>query len=257
MQRTTICALLPTSACLPLHPCQSLILVGAKLSALDPQPYSCPCLPPHSPQGMKALLADGDRERAADLSELLYETALLTSGFQVCLLACLCMLLTVLSSGHCLALVQHLFRTSAAMHEEDWQYVGNGMAYCQRDLSCWPSNAFHAAICSHKCLVAVACSQACVQTSPPHTHTHLHTRPMHPQVDSPKDYASKVFTLMKIALGYDISDESAPVAAESTPLAAAVAAAESAPSSSSSSSSSAAQAVEAEVVDPNDPWKKS
>lgn len=90
-------------------------------------------------QGMKALLDDGDKERAADLSELLYETALLTSGFQV---------------------------------------------------------------------------------------------------DSPKDYAGKVFTLMKIALGYDISEEPA------------------APAAQPAASSSGAQPVEAEVVDPNDPWKK-
>ncbi len=27
------------------------------------------------------------------------------------------------------------------------------------------------------------------------------------QVDSPRDYAGKVFTLMKIALGYDVDDE--------------------------------------------------
>eukprot|EP00197_Chlamydomonas_leiostraca_P015628 CAMPEP_0202868906 /NCGR_PEP_ID=MMETSP1391-20130828/11327_1 /ASSEMBLY_ACC=CAM_ASM_000867 /TAXON_ID=1034604 /ORGANISM="Chlamydomonas leiostraca, Strain SAG 11-49" /LENGTH=770 /DNA_ID=CAMNT_0049549131 /DNA_START=140 /DNA_END=2452 /DNA_ORIENTATION=+ len=55
------------------------------------------------------------------------------------------------------------------------------------------------------------------------------------QVDSPKDYASKVFTLMKIALGQD----PAPAAAPST----------------SSSSSGSSKAVEAEVIDPNDPWK--
>lgn len=51
------------------------------------------------------------------------------------------------------------------------------------------------------------------------------------QVDSPKDYASKVFTLMRIALGQD-------------PMPAA------APSSQGSSA-----AVEPEVIDPNDPWK--
>lgn len=51
------------------------------------------------------------------------------------------------------------------------------------------------------------------------------------QVDSPKDYASKVFTLMKIALGQD-----------ATPAA---------PSSTGSSGP-----VEAEVIDPSDPWKK-
>jgi heat shock protein beta len=51
------------------------------------------------------------------------------------------------------------------------------------------------------------------------------------QVDSPRDYAGKVFTLMKIALGYD-------------------------PSESSSGSSSSSTVIEPEVMDPNDPWNK-
>lgn len=57
------------------------------------------------------------------------------------------------------------------------------------------------------------------------------------QVDSPKDYASKVFTLMRIALGQDPSMPAAPEV-----------------SGSSSSSSEAAPAVEAQVIDPTDPW---
>mmetsp|Transcript_21130 Transcript_21130/g.46267 ORF Transcript_21130/g.46267 Transcript_21130/m.46267 type:complete len:805 (+) Transcript_21130:53-2467(+) len=57
------------------------------------------------------------------------------------------------------------------------------------------------------------------------------------QVDSPKDYAGKVFTLMKIALGYDISAPEQPAAAAAAPAA-------------------AAEPVVAEVVDPNDPWSK-
>ncbi len=58
------------------------------------------------------------------------------------------------------------------------------------------------------------------------------------QVDSPKEYASKVFTLMRIALGQD------PAEAAAAQQAGARAAA---PSSGP---------VEAEVIDPNDPWKK-
>lgn len=61
-------------------------------------------------------------------------------------------------------------------------------------------------------------------------------------MDSPKDYASKVFTLINIALGLDpmLPDEPA------------------IPGSSSNvaSSSSPPQSVEAEVEDPNDPWSK-
>jgi hypothetical protein len=53
-------------------------------------------------------------------------------------------------------------------------------------------------------------------------------------VDSPKDFASKVFTLMRFALGSEPEAESAPA---------------------SSTSAAAPQAVEAEVIDPNDPWK--
>ena len=58
------------------------------------------------------------------------------------------------------------------------------------------------------------------------------------QVDSPKDYASKVFTLINIALGLDpmLPVEEA--------------------GSASGSESSSSQAVEAEVMDPNDPWSK-
>ena len=49
------------------------------------------------------------------------------------------------------------------------------------------------------------------------------------QVDSPRDYAGKVFTLMKIALGYDPSESSAP-------------------------SSSSSTVIEPEVMDEKDPW---
>lgn len=61
------------------------------------------------------------------------------------------------------------------------------------------------------------------------------------QLESPKDYASKVFTLMKIAMGGDI-EEDVPAAQPAA--------------SSSAPSQPAAKPVEAEVVDPNDPWKK-
>nr|QBY35568.1 heat shock protein 90C [Dunaliella salina] len=57
------------------------------------------------------------------------------------------------------------------------------------------------------------------------------------QVDSPKDYASKVFTLINIALGLD------PMLPEEG-------------SSNSGNETSSSRAVEAEVVDPNDPWSK-
>ncbi len=76
-------------------------------------------------------------------------------------------------------------------------------------------------------------------------------------MDSPKDYASKVFTLMKIALGYDILSEAEEAAA-------AAAAAE--PQTVSTASTAAPEAaapkrpvatpVDAEVVSEEDPWKK-
>ncbi|KAF5832971.1 heat shock protein 90C [Dunaliella salina] len=58
------------------------------------------------------------------------------------------------------------------------------------------------------------------------------------QVDSPKDYASKVFTLINIALGLDpmLPDEEG--------------------SSSSGNETGSSRAVEPEVVDPNDPWSR-
>lgn len=64
------------------------------------------------------------------------------------------------------------------------------------------------------------------------------------QVDSPRDYASKVFTLMKIALGFDISEEGQQEQAQA------------ASSSEPSSSSAAPPTVEPEVIDPADPWGK-
>ena len=57
-------------------------------------------------------------------------------------------------------------------------------------------------------------------------------------MDSPKDYASKVFTLINIALGLD------PMLPEEGSM----------PQAGGSSSSGASQSVEPEVVDPNDPW---
>nr|QBB20010.1 heat shock protein hsp90-C2 [Ettlia sp. YC001] len=76
-------------------------------------------------------------------------------------------------------------------------------------------------------------------------------------LEQPKDYASKVYTLMKIALGYDIGEEEpAPAAAAPAAAAAAAPAAE-----SSSSQQPKVQAVEADVVvegkggEP-DPWGK-
>lgn len=89
------------------------------------------------------------------------------------------------------------------------------------------------------------------------------------QVDSPKDYASKVFTLMKIALGYDILSEAeaAMEAAQQAQQAAAAAAPKvevhspevevqvpraEAPKAASQPS---ATPVDAEIVS-DDPWKK-
>jgi heat shock protein beta len=62
-------------------------------------------------------------------------------------------------------------------------------------------------------------------------------------VDSPKEYATKVYTLMKIALGYDVMPDG-----EEQQQA----------GGSGGGSSSGATPVEAEVetVDPNDPWGK-
>ncbi len=58
-------------------------------------------------------------------------------------------------------------------------------------------------------------------------------------VESPRDYASKVFTLMKIALGYDISEPSQQQQQQAT-----------------AETTKPLTQVEPEVVDPNDPWNK-
>jgi len=82
-------------------------------------------------------------------------------------------------------------------------------------------------------------------------------------LDQPKDYASKVYTLMKIALGVDLGEEPE----QQQPAAAAAAAAAdtssssgaAASSSSSSSSELKVEAVEADVVvegKGGDPWGK-
>ncbi|KAG2453711.1 hypothetical protein HYH02_001923 [Chlamydomonas schloesseri] len=73
------------------------------------------------------------------------------------------------------------------------------------------------------------------------------------QVDSPKDYASKVFTLMKIALGYDILSEAEEQAAAA---AAAPKAEAAAPKAEAAVPKVEATPVDAEVVS-DDPWKKS
>jgi len=65
------------------------------------------------------------------------------------------------------------------------------------------------------------------------------------QLEQPKEYAGKVFTLLRIALGQDPSDAADAQTAE-----------ESSSSSGQTASSAAVPQVEAEVVDPNDPWKK-
>jgi hypothetical protein len=88
-------------------------------------------------------------------------------------------------------------------------------------------------------------------------------------LEQPKDYASKVYTLMKIALGYDLAEEPeqqpAPAAAAASSAdsssAAAPAAAASSPSSSEAKASSEpkVEAVEADVVvegKGGDPWGK-
>jgi hypothetical protein len=88
-------------------------------------------------------------------------------------------------------------------------------------------------------------------------------------LDQPKDYASKVYTLMKIALGYDLGEEPeqqqpapAAAAASSSDSSAAAAASSSSSSpkdSSSSSSGPKVEAVEADVVvegKGGDPWGK-
>lgn len=80
----------------------------------------------------------------------------------------------------------------------------------------------------HRCTQAVYCTQAPTPLQPTNA----------PQVDSPKDYASKVFTLINIALGLDpmLPEEGMP--------------------QSGGSSSEGSQSVEPEVVDPNDPWSR-
>ncbi len=68
---------------------------------------------------------------------------------------------------------------------------------------------------------------------------------------SPRDYASKVFTLMKIALGYDLSAE-----AQEAPAAAGSSSSVSSGSSESNSGEPKLETVEAEVMSEGDPWSK-
>lgn len=87
-------------------------------------------------------------------------------------------------------------------------------------------------------------------------------------LDQPKDYASKVYTLMKIALGYDLGEEPeqqpapaapSPAASSSDSSAAAAAGSSSSSPSSSGSSGPKVEAVEADVVvegKGGDPWGK-
>ncbi|PNG99800.1 Heat shock protein HSP 90-alpha, partial [Tetrabaena socialis] len=83
------------------------------------------------------------------------------------------------------------------------------------------------------------------------------------QVESPKDYAAKVFTLMKIALGYDILSEADAASAEAAEAEAAAAEAEAAsaapraakPKASAAPPRAKAVEVDAEVVE-EDPWRK-
>jgi hypothetical protein len=84
-------------------------------------------------------------------------------------------------------------------------------------------------------------------------------------LEQPKDYASKVYTLMKIALGYDLAEEEPAAAAPAAAAAAAPAAAAAAAVSSSSEQQQqqpqqpAVESVEADVVvegKGGDPWGK-
>lgn len=78
-------------------------------------------------------------------------------------------------------------------------------------------------------------------------------------LDQPKDYASKVYTLMKIALGVDLEDEpeQQPAAAATAAASSSGAAAAAASSSKPSSSEPKVESVEADVVvegKGGDPW---
>ncbi|KAG2494319.1 hypothetical protein HYH03_007672 [Edaphochlamys debaryana] len=75
------------------------------------------------------------------------------------------------------------------------------------------------------------------------------------QVDSPKDYASKVFTLMKIALGYDILAEAEQGVQEQAAAAAAAQAAAAPAAAAPKPEAPKATPVDAEVVS-EDPWKQ-
>lgn len=152
---------------------QPFSVCSATLSHCCPLPTSPPFFSPHTPphstslstqKHQQTLLDESDKERAADLAELLYETSLLTSGFAL---------------------------------------------------------------------------------------------------EQPKDYASKVYTLMQIALGVDVGaeEEEQPPAAAAAAAASEPAAAAASESSSESESSKApkVEAVEADVVvegKGGDPWGK-
>lgn len=74
------------------------------------------------------------------------------------------------------------------------------------------------------------------------------------QLESPKDYATKVFTLMKIALGYDVMPDGPDGGAQPAAAAASSAGGDS-PASGASSPSENVETVTPEVVGDN-PWDK-
>ena len=153
--------------------------------------------------GLKTLLEEKDEDRARDLAELLFETSLLTSGFQVCVGGRRVSVLPTQRGGLALLPWPGRGRASVCFH-----LLFMLITLCSFSHS--PAPAVEPRV--GPSLNHLPCPFTC--KLPPHVKRPR--PPLYLQVDSPREYAAKVFTLMKIALGYDIGEE-APSTTDAAP----------------------------------------